>query len=145
MAIACLRGGVLPSMMSLRRDAKWWLESRPLAVNQGIIYRGVNQVILVKIERPQRRVLVEPWILGPAPPTTRNSGNCLGLSILHQPTMIFTTTINNGVYTTTLQGPTALPILWEALYDTPRPSGHGNFVIQGASIIRQLNIFWPYI
>lgn len=137
--------GYSQSMMNLRRDAKWWLESQPLVVNQGMIYRGVNQVILAKIERPQRRVLVESWILGPAPPITRNSGNRRGLSILHQPTMIFTATINNGVYTTTLQGPTTLPILWEALYDTPLPPGRGNFIIQGASIIRHLNIFWRYL
>ena len=140
-----LEVGYSQSMMSLRRDAKWWLESRPLVVNQRMIHRGVNQVILAKIECPQRRVSVESWILGPAPPITWNSGNRPGLSILHQPTMTFTTTINNGVYTTTLQGPTALPILWEALYDTPRPPGHGNFIIQGASIIRHLNIFWRYI
>ena len=133
------------SMMSLRRDATWWLESRPLVVNPGMFYRGVNQVILGKVERPQRRVSVESLILGPAPPITRNSGNSPGLSILHQPTMTFTTTINNGVYTTTLQGPTALPILWEAVYDTPRPPGRGNFIIQGASIIRYLNIFWRQV
>ena len=45
--------------------------------------------------------------------------------------MTLTTTINNGTYTTTIQGPTSLLVLWEALYDTPRPAGQNNFFIHG--------------
>ena len=37
--------------------------------------------------------------------------------------MTFTTTINDDIYTTTIQGPTDLPILWETLYDNLAPQG----------------------
>lgn len=145
-----LEVGYSQSMGSLRHNARWWLESRSYILGSGAGYRRVNQVILIKILRPERRIILESWILGTpprAPRITRNSGSWPGLRIstLQQPATTLTTTLNSNTYATTIQGPTSLTILWEALHDTPHPTGQGDLVLTAYQLQDFADTVWDTV
>ena len=124
--------GYTQSESSLRQSARWWLESRPRIVTPVVVIHGVSQVLLLRIIRQQHIIIIESWVLGGAPPrSTRNLGNRPGLATLQQAPTILTRTFNNNTnsYSTTIQGPATIPILWEAIHDTPRPAGQGNYIL----------------
>ena len=137
--------GYSQSESSLRQSARWWLESCPRIVTPGVAIHGVSQVLLVKIIRQQHIIIIESWVLGGAPPrSTRSLGNRPGVSTLQQAPTILTRTFNNNTnsYSTTIQGPATIPILWEAIHDTPRPAGQGDYILTTARLHWLGDTFW---
>ena len=137
--------GYSQSLPSLRQNAKWWLESRPRIVTPGVVIHGVSQVLLLKFKRQEHIIIIESWVLGGPPPRlTRNLGNRPGLATLQQAPTTLTRTFNNNTnsYSTTIQGSATIPILWEAIHDTPRPAGQGNYILTTTMLHELGNDIW---
>ena len=139
-----LEVGYSQTLQSLRQNARWWLESSPPILASGAVSRGVQQVVIIKIIPPERKIIIESWVCGPNPPMTRNRA---GVAIQEQPAITLVTTLDptTNAYSTTVQGSRTLPILWEALNDGPWGTGQGNYIM-GENVLKSIgNRVWRKI
>ena len=141
-----LEVGYSETLLMLRRDAKWWLESSPtIALPDGSHKAAVEQVIIVKVDREAVTLTIESWVLSATTRPTRNMGNRCGIATNKHPTTILTTSLRDGNTITEISGPATFSIRWDSLFDQTPRLGESDIILDTAALKYMANTFWAQL